>query len=213
MAVFHLSLAAPRTVGARHSIRSGLGPVFWFHSGRRHRQAAAPFTWPSVSACSESSSGGSTPRAQQGSPATRSPRGFLGSYLKRPFVRQHWACFKTRGEGCKASSHSSGSGGWKQSPDESSRRWNTVNDRQSTVSVWQGGFCACWNPHEAGRTSPEISSAPYQNIVARDGNLWYPTRFSHQILITRHYTTPKRSSCCNASGSHRFTRNAFHSVW
>lgn len=73
------------------------------------------FTWPSVNTCSESCSGGSTPRAQQGSLATRSLPEILGSYLKRPFVRQHWACFKTQGEGCKASSHSSGSGGWKQS--------------------------------------------------------------------------------------------------
>lgn len=69
------------------------------------------FTWQSVNTCSESSSSGSTPKAQQGSLAARSPLELLGSYLKRPFVRQHWACFKTRGEGCKASSHSSGSGG------------------------------------------------------------------------------------------------------
>lgn len=53
------------------------------------------FTWPSVSTCSESSSSGSTPRAQQGSLATRSLLGFLVSYLKRLFVRRHWACCKT----------------------------------------------------------------------------------------------------------------------
>lgn len=56
------------------------------------------FTWPSVNTRSESSSGGSTPSAQQGSLATRSLLMFSGSYLKRPFVHQHWVCFKTGGE-------------------------------------------------------------------------------------------------------------------
>lgn len=33
-----ISLVAPRTAGIWHSIRSGPGPVFWFHSGKRHSQ-------------------------------------------------------------------------------------------------------------------------------------------------------------------------------
>lgn len=37
MAVFHLSLALPRTAGIWHSIRSSPGPVLWFHSEKASR--------------------------------------------------------------------------------------------------------------------------------------------------------------------------------
>lgn len=36
MVVFHLFLAAPGTAGIWHFIRSGPGPVLWFHSEKRH---------------------------------------------------------------------------------------------------------------------------------------------------------------------------------
>lgn len=76
------------------------GLVFRFHSERGNvTLGRCAFTWPSVNTCSESGSGGSTPRAQQGSPATRSRAEFSGFYLKRPFVRQHWACFQDPREG------------------------------------------------------------------------------------------------------------------
>lgn len=140
-------------------------------------------TWPSVSTCSESSGSGSTPRAQQGSLATRSLLEFLGSYLKRPFVRQHWACFKTWRVSCKASSHSSGSSVWKQSPvNHLGGKIQQMTDR----ALWKCGsvYFARVDSCVAGRTSTEISSAPYQNTVVRDINLWCYTSFSHQILIT-----------------------------
>lgn len=53
------------------------------------------------------------------------------------------------------------------------------------------------------RTSTEISSTPYQNIVVKDMNLC-STCFGHQILITLHYATNthEHSSCCIANRSH-----------
>lgn len=75
-------LAFGTSLGAVHSLCCG-------STQRNVTVGCSAFTWPSVNACSESSSGGCTLSAQQGSLATRSVVKFWGSYLKRPFVRQH----------------------------------------------------------------------------------------------------------------------------
>lgn len=69
MDVFHLSLARLLAFGTPLGAAQGL--CFGFTLGNVTFSHCA-FTWPSVNTCSESRRGSSTPRAQQGSLATRS---------------------------------------------------------------------------------------------------------------------------------------------
>lgn len=182
---FISALLHPGLLAFGTPLGAALRLCFWFHSGEGGAGVIVgrcAFTWPSVSTCSESSSSsssisGSTARAQAG--ITARVLTFLSEESLCPPAPSLLHC-EARGEGCKASSHSSGSGRVKtKTLVNHPGRWNTVNDRQDSTEVWQGSFCAWLCLYMEERVSTSV-------VHCNKMRCWQKERFD--CLVTKHWS-------------------------